>query len=333
MWWMNIYLCCIAMWTCVKTCWGRGCICTICIRHWREALIKYSIEAAMEETLKGLQPLGRTIWLSYGKHLTIVGSTGLRMRKRSGAYSSVPTTRIVYLMNWQDSLNQLYTLVHELGHSVHNYLTRKNQPYVYGDYSIFLAEIASTTNENILTDYLLKTQTDPKVRIYILNHYLDGFKERYSANPICRIWYYIHQKALEGVPLTQDFMTSYYAGLNAKYYGPSVEKDPEIGIEWTRIRISTIIITSTNTLPAFRLRRPKRIVEGEEGALKVPDLSESGKQRRYRLSYEKKQAWTWLSQLTSRMLWKCSRNVWMNSNNWLQRNRLNQMSPSNNSLH
>ena len=68
-----------------------------------------------------------------------------------------------------------------MGHSVHSYYTRNNQPYVYGDYSIFLAEIASTTNENILTEYLLQTETDPKVRAYVLNHYLDGFKEPFSV--------------------------------------------------------------------------------------------------------------------------------------------------------
>ena len=143
-----------------------------------EAPIKYSIEAAMEETLKGLQPLGEDYLAILQEAFDNRWIDWLENEgKRSGAYSSgAYDTNPYILMNWQDSLNQLYTLVHELGHSVHSYLTRKNQPYVYGDYSIFLAEIASTTNENILTDYLLKTQTDPKVRIYILNHYLDGFK-------------------------------------------------------------------------------------------------------------------------------------------------------------
>ncbi|MGC3482960.1 M3 family metallopeptidase, partial [Enterococcus faecalis] len=75
-----------------------------------------------------------------------------------------------------DSLDQLFTLVHEMGHSGHSHYTRNNQPYVNGDYSIFLAEIASTTNENILTEYLLLTETHPKERAYVLNHYLDGFK-------------------------------------------------------------------------------------------------------------------------------------------------------------
>ena len=237
-----------------------------------EAPIKYSIEAAMEETLKGLQPLGEDYLAILQEAFDNRWIDWLENEgKRSGAYSSgAYDTNPYILMNWQDSLNQLYTLVHELGHSVHSYLTRKNQPYVYGDYSIFLAEIASTTNENILTDYLLKTQTDPKVRIYILNHYLDGFKGTiFRQTHFAEFEHYIHQKALEGVPLTQDFMTSYYAELNAKYYGPSVEKDPEIGIEWTRIPhfYYNYYVYQYATGFSAATALAKRIVEGEEGAL------------------------------------------------------------------
>lgn len=203
-----------------------------------KAPIEYTVEQAQEETLKSLQPLGedyRTIleesfqdrWIDWYEN----------EGKRSGAYSSgAYDTNPYILMNWQDSLNHLYTLVHELGHSVHSYLTRKNQPYVYGDYSIFLAEIASTTNENILTDYLLKTQDDPKVRIYVLNHYLDGFKGTiFRQTQFAEFEHYIHQKAQEGVPLTHEFLTNYYGDLNARYYGPAVERDPEIALEWSRI--------------------------------------------------------------------------------------------------
>ena len=237
-----------------------------------EAPIKYSIEAAMEETLKGLQPLGEDYLAILQEAFDNRWIDWLENEgKRSGAYSSgAYDTNPYILMNWQDSLNQLYTLVHELGHSVHSYLTRKNQPYVYGDYSIFLAEIASTTNENILTDYLLKTQTDPKVRIYIVNHYLDGFKGTiFRQTQFAEFEHYIHQKALEGVPLTQDFMTSYYAELNAKYYGPSVEKDPEIDIEWTRIPhfYYNYYVYQYATGFSAATALAKRIVEGEEGAL------------------------------------------------------------------
>ena len=97
--------------------------------------------------------------------------------KRSGAYSGGSyDTNAFMLLNWQDTLDNLFTLVHETGHSMHSSYTRETQPYVYGDYSIFLAEIASTTNENILTEKLLEEVEDDAIRFAILNHFLDGFR-------------------------------------------------------------------------------------------------------------------------------------------------------------
>ena len=97
--------------------------------------------------------------------------------KRSGAYSGGSyDTNAFMLLNWQDTLDNLFTLVHETGHSMHSSYTRETQPYVYGDYSIFLAEIASTTNENILTERLLEEVEDDATRFAILNHFLDGFR-------------------------------------------------------------------------------------------------------------------------------------------------------------
>lgn len=203
-----------------------------------EAAIRYTYEEAKAETLKALAPLGEdylaiveeafnTRWID------VVENVG----KRSGAYSSgAYETNPYILLNWNDTLNQLFTLVHEMGHSVHSYYTRKNQPYVYGDYSIFLAEIASTTNENLLTEYLLETQKDPKVRAYILNHYLDGFKGTiFRQTQFAEFEHFIHEKAAAGIPLTADYLSDYYGNLNARYYGPDVARDPEIAIEWTRI--------------------------------------------------------------------------------------------------
>lgn len=237
-----------------------------------EAPIEYTIEQAQAETLKSLEPLGEEYqgilseafanrWIDWYEN----------EGKRSGAYSSgAYDTNPFILMNWQNSLNQLYTLVHELGHSVHSYHTRHNQPYAYGDYSIFLAEIASTTNENILTDYLLKTQTDPAVRIYVLNHYLDGFKGTvFRQTQFAEFEHYIHQKAQEGVPLTQEFMTGYYADLNARYYGDAVERDENIALEWSRIPhfYYNYYVYQYATGFAAATALSKRILEGEEGAL------------------------------------------------------------------
>ncbi|AZP05049.1 oligoendopeptidase F [Jeotgalibaca ciconiae] len=237
-----------------------------------DAPIKYTIEEAKEKTLDSLQPLGEDYqrilneafdnrWIDWYEN----------EGKRSGAYSSgAYDTNPYILMNWQDSLNQLYTLVHELGHSVHSYYTRGNQPYAYGDYSIFLAEIASTTNENILTDYLLKTQTDPKVRIYVLNHYLDGFKGTvFRQTQFAEFEHYIHQKAQEGIPLTQEFMTDYYGKLNANYYGPEVEEDPEIALEWSRIPhfYYNYYVYQYATGFSAATALAQRILDGEEGSL------------------------------------------------------------------
>ena len=128
--------------------------------------------------LKGLAPLGEEYLnvLQEGfenRWVDVMENKG----KRSGAYSSgAYGTNPYILMNWQNNVNNLFTLAHEFGHTVHSYYTRKNQPYPYGNYSIFVAEVASTCNENLLNDYLLKTIEDEKKRIYLLNHYLEGFR-------------------------------------------------------------------------------------------------------------------------------------------------------------
>jgi oligoendopeptidase F len=157
--------------------------------------------------------------------------------KRSGAYSSGSyTTNPYILMNWQNTLDNVYTLAHELGHSVHSYYTRKNQPFVYGDYSIFLAEIASTTNENLLTNYFLQKYDDPKIRAYIINHYLDGVKGTiFRQTQFAEFELLIHKADQEGTPLTADWLTEQYFNLNKTYYGPCMVYDDAIGFEWARI--------------------------------------------------------------------------------------------------
>lgn len=157
--------------------------------------------------------------------------------KRSGAYSSGGYgTNPYILMNWQDNIDNVFTLAHELGHSVHSYYTRKSQPYVYGDYSIFLAEVASTTNEILLTDYMLKKFTDPKVRAYLINHYLDGFKGTvFRQTQFAEFEHFIHMAAKNGTALTADYLSESYFELNKKYYGDSMVYDPQIAMEWARI--------------------------------------------------------------------------------------------------
>lgn len=157
--------------------------------------------------------------------------------KRSGAYSGgCYDTNAFMLLNWQETLDDLFTLVHEMGHSMHSTFTRENQPYVYGDYPIFLAEIASTTNENILTESLLAETTDEKERFAILNHWLDGFRGTvFRQSQFAEFEHEIHKAEQEGKVLTSEFMNQLYAGLNEKYYGLPALENPEIQYEWARI--------------------------------------------------------------------------------------------------
>lgn len=203
-----------------------------------EPALSYTYDEAKSEALKALDKMGPD-YLSHvqeafdNRWIDVVENQG----KRSGAYSSgMYDTAPYMLLNWQNNVNNLYTLVHEMGHSIHSYYTHHNQPYLYGDYPIFLAEIASTTNENTLTHYLLETQTDPKVRAFLLNYYLDGFKGTiFRQTQFAEFEHWIHEKDAVGNPLTADKLSKYYADLNQKYYGESLERDPEIAMEWSRI--------------------------------------------------------------------------------------------------
>ncbi|HEL0004327.1 TPA: oligoendopeptidase F [Streptococcus equi subsp. zooepidemicus] len=157
--------------------------------------------------------------------------------KRSGAYSGGSyDTNAFMLLNWQDTLDNLYTLVHETGHSLHSTFTRETQPYVYGDYSIFLAEIASTTNENIMTEALLNEVEDDKERFAILNHYLDGFRGTvFRQTQFAEFEHAIHQADQNGEVLTSEYLNKLYADLNEKYYGLKKEDNHFIQYEWARI--------------------------------------------------------------------------------------------------
>ena len=157
--------------------------------------------------------------------------------KRSGAYSGGSyDTNAFMLLNWQDTLDNLFTLVHETGHSMHSSYTRETQPYVYGDYSIFLAEVASTTNENILTEKLLEEVEDDATRFAILNHFLDGFRGTvFRQTQFAEFEHAIHKADQEGQVLTSEFLNELYADLNEKYYGLKKEDNPQIQYEWARI--------------------------------------------------------------------------------------------------
>ena len=191
-----------------------------------------------EMLLKSLKPLGdqynSVVSGAFNeKWIDVYESRG----KRSGAYSYGTYDSLPYiLLNYQDNLNSLFTLTHEMGHSMHSYLTRKNQPYVYGDYSIFLAEIASTTNEAFLTEYLLENLKDEQKKLYVLNHYLEQFRGTiFRQVMFAEFEKFMHEKVEKGEPLTVDVLNKKYKALNEFYYGPAVVVDDEIALEWARI--------------------------------------------------------------------------------------------------
>lgn len=200
--------------------------------------LSYTMEEAQEIILKALAPLGEDYldilreafssrWIDYAENAG----------KRSGAYSGGCYDSPPYiLMTWKGTLDNLYTLAHELGHSCHSYLSRKNQTSTYSGYPIFLAEIASTFNENLLTNYLLETIEDPAARRYIIMNYLDGFKGTvFRQTQFADFEQQIHQADQAGTSLTADWLIENYGEMNQRYYGPDLVKDPEIALEWARI--------------------------------------------------------------------------------------------------
>ncbi|MFC7442777.1 oligoendopeptidase F [Laceyella putida] len=203
-----------------------------------DAKMKITYPEAQQKLLEGLAVLGDE-YVSILKEayknrwVDVMENKG----KRSGAYSSGSySTNPYILMNWQDTIDNLFTLAHEFGHSVHSYYSRKHQPYVYGDYTIFVAEVASTCNEALLNDYLMKQTTDRQQKLYLLNHYVDSFRATvFRQTMFAEFEHAIYQKAQAGEALTPDLLTSLYYGLNKKYYGETMVSDKEIGLEWSRI--------------------------------------------------------------------------------------------------
>ena len=157
--------------------------------------------------------------------------------KRSGAYSSGTYGTAPYiLMNWADTMRELFTLSHEFGHSVHSYFTRKYQPYQYGNYSIFVAEVASTCNEALLNHYMLEQTTDKNERLALLDNFLDVFNgTMFRQAMFAEFEHEIHKKAQNGEALTAEIMQSIYREINNKYNGPDVVVDEEAQASWARV--------------------------------------------------------------------------------------------------
>lgn len=204
----------------------------------KDVEMKIDYDKAKDLVLSSLTPLGKdyieTVENAYrDSWIDVYENDG----KRSGAYSfGTYDSKPYILLNYQDTLDDVFTLTHEMGHSMHSYYTRKNQPYVYGNYSIFVAEVASTTNEALLNDHLLKTVEDKQERLYILNHYLEQFRGTiFRQTMFAEFEREIHKIVEEGGALTSDMLCEVYARLNQLYYGEEVVQDEQIALEWARI--------------------------------------------------------------------------------------------------
>lgn len=193
---------------------------------------------AVEMIREGLAPLGD----SYVETMVRGINSGWvdvyeNKGKTSGAYSWGPYGVHPYvLLNYQDNLNNVLTLAHEMGHAMHSYYSYKEQPYIYAHYKIFTAEVASTVNESLLVNYLLNTVTDRHRKLYLLNHYLEQFRGTlFRQTMFAEFEKIIHEKTESGEALTPELLCSVYRGLNADYYGPEIVVDREIELEWARI--------------------------------------------------------------------------------------------------
>ena len=157
--------------------------------------------------------------------------------KRSGAYStSAYGVHPFVLLNYQKTTHDIFTIAHEMGHSMHSYFSAKNQPYAKADYTIFVAEVASTVNEVLLLKNILKTAKDVKLKKYLLSYYLEMIRTTlFRQTQFAEFEVYSHKKAEEGETLSKEDLSAYYLKLNKKYYGKGVVSDKEISMEWARI--------------------------------------------------------------------------------------------------
>jgi oligoendopeptidase F len=231
-----------------------------------------SYREAKEMVLESLSPLG-------GDYIKILKG-GLdggwvdiyeNEGKTGGAYSAGCYGIHPYvLMNYESTINNAYTLAHEMGHAMHTFFSNKNQPYIRAGYKIFVAEVASIMNEILLTDHLLETLKDNKKKQYILNYYLEQFRSTvYRQTMFAEFEKIIHSNAESQIPLTAGSLSEIYHDLNIKYYGGKVVIDPQIDLEWARIPhfYMSFYVYKYAIGFAAAVSLSEKIISGENGAL------------------------------------------------------------------
>ncbi len=195
-------------------------------------------DKAVDTVLKGLAPLGEE-YINTMKNgiesgwIDVYENEG----KRSGAYSSgAYGTPPFILLNYQENVDNMFTLAHELGHSMHSYYARENQPYIYSDYTIFVAEVASTLNEALLNHYLINKAVDKNEKLYLINHHLESFRSTmFRQTMFAEFEKWIHEQVEAGNALNHENLSEAYYELNKKYFGNGLVIDEDIKYEWSRI--------------------------------------------------------------------------------------------------
>jgi oligoendopeptidase F len=237
-----------------------------------EATLEYTYGEAVDTMIKALAPLGEEYVSTVGKGIEsrwidVYPTKG----KRSGAYSSGSyKTQPYILLNFHGGYEDMSTLAHEMGHSMHSHLTRHNQPYVYGDYTTFCAEVASTTNEILLQEYVLERISDPQQKLFLLGELLEGFRGTvFRQTMFSEFEQRIHEMAEQGRPLTADTMGAAYGEIMRKYYGPDYTHDELVDNYWIRIPhfYYNFYVYKYATSHCAAANIASRIMEGEPGAV------------------------------------------------------------------
>ncbi|MDE6868723.1 MAG: oligoendopeptidase F [Clostridia bacterium] len=200
--------------------------------------VKYTYDEAYELVIKGLAPLGKEyqalLKKGYDERWLDVEETE---GKGGGAYSiGCPDCHPYVLLNYQPTMHEVFTIAHEMGHSLHTWFSQSNQPYAKSQYKIFVAEVASTVNETLLLKYMLKEAGDASLKKYLLNYYLDSIRATlHRQTMFAEFEYEAHTLAENDRPLTKEVLCELYAGIGKKYYGEDIEHDYNVSCEWMRI--------------------------------------------------------------------------------------------------
>lgn len=237
-----------------------------------DAEISMEYDEAYDLVIKGLAPLGedyqRLLKKAHDERwIDVYENTG----KTSGAYSSFGGgVHPFVLLNYTKTLNDIFTIAHEMGHSIHTYKSHEAQPFYKTSYTLFVAEIASTCNEVLLLKYLYNNAKDVTLKKYLLNYYMDMIRATlFRQTQFAEFEQIVHEKAEAGVPLTKDFLCETYYNLNKQYYGDGIVHDEEIAYEWSRIphfyRSFYVYQYSTGIISAISIA--KRILEKGESAV------------------------------------------------------------------